>query len=119
MFDAIGLTSNTGAFILIALLGGFGAVALAKLWGLFFMRWKTPFRVGETMDVQHAKVVEWTGNEGYVSAGGELWRAISTDGLAAGDCVKIRAVNGLLLTVEHVHKERDYAPVTSNQRSSS
>ncbi len=119
MLDAIGLTSNPGAFILIALLAGFGAVALAKLWGLFFMRWKTPFRVGETMDVQRAEVVEWSGNEGYVSAGGELWRAVSSDRLAAGDFVKIRAVNGLLLTVEHVQKEREYAPVTSNQRSSS
>ncbi|WP_425410548.1 NfeD family protein [Hyphococcus sp.] len=94
------MTSNPGAFVMAALLVGFGAVALAKLYGLIFMRWKTPFRVGEAMNVNRAEVVEWSGQEGYVSAGGELWRAQSKDALAPGDEVAISAVNGLLLKVK-------------------
>lgn len=94
------LPNNPGAFILIGALAGFGAIALAKLYGLFFMRWKTPFRVGEAMNINRAQVVEWSGEEGYVSAGGELWRAESKDALKPGDKVAISTVNGLLLKVK-------------------
>lgn len=84
----------------IAVAAGFGVVALAKVYGLFFMRWKTPFRVGESMDARHAEVVEWNGKEGRVRAGGEVWRATSTDELAPGDEVTVAAVDGLLLEVK-------------------
>ncbi len=100
MFEIEGLPQNPLAFFLIAALLGFGAVALAKLYGLIFMRWKTPFRVGEVMNVNRAEVVEWSGEEGYVSAGGELWRATSKDVLAPGDKVKVSTVDGLLLKVK-------------------
>jgi membrane-bound ClpP family serine protease len=86
-------------FMGAAVMLGFAAVALAKIYGLFFMRWKTPFRVGEAMNVSRAEVVEWSGDKGYVSAGGELWRATSKDALAPGDEVSIAAVKGLLLSV--------------------
>ena len=104
MLEIVGLPSNPVAFAFFAVLAGFGLVAVAKLYGLFFMRWKTPFRVGEAMNVKRAEVVEWTpgdkGGEGYVSAGGELWRAISADALTPGDEVTVAAVDGLLLKVK-------------------
>lgn len=99
MIEVSGMPADPAAFIGIALLAGFALVALAKIYGLFFMRWKTPFRIGEAMNVNHAEVVEWSGGEGYVSAGGELWRATSRDALAPGDEVSIAAVNGLSLSV--------------------
>ena len=89
---------------IVAVLIGFGAVAAAKLYGFLFMRWKTPFRVGEAMHVRRAQVTEWSNGEGYVNAGGELWRAISTDTIAAGDQVTIASVNGLMLTVKKTNK---------------
>ncbi len=87
-------------FIALALLVGFGVVALAKIYGLFFMRWKTPFRMGKAMNVQRAEVVEWAEGKGYIMADGELWRAISRDALSAGDKVSIAAVDRLLLKVK-------------------
>lgn len=99
MTEFPGLTDNPAAFFIIAILAGFAIVAIAKLYGLFFMRWKTPFRVGEAMHVNRAEVVEWEGNEGYVSAGGELWRAKSKDALSPGDKVAVKSVNGLTLSV--------------------
>lgn len=100
MIEATGLPDNPLQFVLIAALAGFGLVALAKLYGLVFMRWKTPFRVGETMSDIRAEVVEWNGTKGYVSAEGELWRATSSEPLAPGDTVSIASVNGLSLTVK-------------------
>lgn len=83
---------------------GFSLVAVAKLYGLFFMRWKTPFRVGDVMSVKRAEVVDWeggaNGGEGHVRAGGELWRATSTDELSPGDDVTVASVDGLLLKVK-------------------
>ncbi len=94
-----GFFSNPVSIGLIAIAVGFGLVALAKIYGLFFMRWKTPFRVGEAMNVRRATVVDWKDGEGHVRAGGELWRATSTDELTPGDDVTVAAVEGLLLKV--------------------
>ena len=94
------LFANPVGLALIAILAGFGIVALAKLYGLFFMRWKTPFRVGEAMNVRRAEVVDWADGKGHVRAGGELWKATSTDLLAPGDTVTVAAVDGLLLKVK-------------------
>lgn len=94
-----GFFSSPAGLGLIAIVAGFGIVALAKIYGLFFMRWKTPFRVGEAMSVRRAEVVDWENGEGHVRAGGELWRATSTDDLAPGDDVTVAAVDGLLLRV--------------------
>ena len=63
------------------------------------MRWKTPYRIGDAMNVQHAEVVEWRDGEGYVTAGGELWRAVSKDALQPGDAVTVASVSGLTLSV--------------------
>ncbi|MEO1136631.1 MAG: NfeD family protein [Pseudomonadota bacterium] len=99
MAEFAGMPENPVAFAVFAILAGFALVAAAKLYGLFFMRWKTPFRVGEAMYVNRAEVVEWADGEGYVSAGGELWRATSKDSLCAGDHVAVKSVNGLTLSV--------------------
>ncbi len=99
MIEISGMPADPAMFMGAAALIGFALVALAKIYGLFFMRWKTPFRVGEAMNVSRAEVVEWSGDRGYVSAGGELWRATSKDALAPGDEVSIASVNGLLLSV--------------------
>ncbi|MEM8770023.1 MAG: NfeD family protein [Pseudomonadota bacterium] len=82
-----------------AIFAGFALVAVAKVYGLIFMRWKTPFRVGETMTGTRAEVSEWAEGEGYVTAGGELWRATSADQLKPGDSVSVISVNGLELAV--------------------
>ncbi len=102
MIEVTGLPDDPLKFIAIMVFAGFAAVAAAKIYGLIFMRWKTPFRVGETMNVNRADVTEWADGEGYVSAGGELWRAASKDDLKPGDAVKILSVNGLML---HVKKD--------------
>ena len=99
MIEIVGLPSHPLAFVLTALAVGFGAAVLIKLYGLFFRRWKTPFRIGETVSASHAQVVEWDDGKGYVSADGELWRATSKDALLPGDRVTVAAVDGLMLRV--------------------
>lgn len=99
MIEFVGLPDDPLRFLVIAALLGFGVVAAAKIYGLLFMRWKTPFRVGESMNVTRAEVVEWSGGEGYVTADGELWRATSKDALTPGDAVAIASVDGLMLKV--------------------
>lgn len=103
MFEFVGLPSDPVRFALIAVFAGFAAVAVAKIYGLFFMRWKTPFRVGDVMTGEHCEVIEWSDGEGYVRAGGELWRATSSSQLSVGDAVTVAAVDGLMLRVNKKH----------------
>lgn len=100
MIEFVGLPSDPVRFAVLAIFAGFAAVAVAKIYGLFFMRWQSPFRVGETMTRERGEVVDWSGNEGYVRAGGELWRATSGAQLSVGDKVTVAAVDGLMLRVE-------------------
>jgi membrane-bound ClpP family serine protease len=100
MIEFVGLPDDPVRFFAIAVFAGFAIVAAVKVYGLLFMRWKTPFRVGDAMNVNHAEVVEWGDGKGYVSAGGELWRASSKDELQPGDAVAIDSVNGLSLNVK-------------------
>lgn len=100
MIEIDGLPANPGAFILVALFIGFGAVAAAKVYGLVFMRWKTPHRIGDAMNGARAHVTEWSNGEGYVTVGGELWRAASKDTLSTGDTVSVTAVDGLTVKVK-------------------
>lgn len=46
------------------------------------------------------KVLSWAGEQGYVAAAGERWRAVGPAGLAAGDTVVITAVRGVTLQVQ-------------------
>lgn len=100
MIEFVGLPSDPVRFALIALFAGFTAVAIAKIYGLFFMRWKTPYRVGDAMTGERGEVVEWSMGEGYVQTGGELWRATSDSDLSVGDAVSVAAVDGLTLRVK-------------------
>lgn len=100
MIDVTGLPDDPLKFFVIMFVAGLAAVAAAKIYGLLFMRWKTPFRVGEAMNVNRAEVVEWADGEGYVSAGGELWRATSSEPLTPGDTVAVLSVDGLTLQVK-------------------
>jgi len=94
------LADNPVIWALILMLIGASAVLVAKIYGLIFMRGKSPHRVGEAMNVQRAEVTEWSGAEGYVRAGGELWRATSNDTLMPGDDVTVASMNGLVLRVK-------------------
>ena len=90
----------SGQWVIGLLFAGFAIVALAKIYGLIFMREKTPHRLGDAMNVHRAEVTEWSGREGRVLAGGELWQATSDDALAPGDQVTVSSMNGLVLRVK-------------------
>jgi membrane protein implicated in regulation of membrane protease activity len=60
---------------------------------------KSDHRLGERWGGEHVEVVEWSAGEGYVRAGGELWRATSRDALSPGDEVKVARMDGLNLEV--------------------
>lgn len=47
-----------------------------------------------------ARVLEWSGTEGYVWTEGERWHATGPSDLAAGDTVRVRRIDGLTLVVE-------------------
>ena len=46
------------------------------------------------------KVTDWSGGEGHVWVHGERWAAAGAEGLAAGDRVRVTALDGLTLRVE-------------------
>jgi len=96
-----GLTSlSPAALATLAFLVGAVLLAAVKLgWGMAQWRRKSEHRVGERWGAEAAEVVEWTGAEGYVRAGGELWRARSQQALAPGEQVTVDRVDGLVLEV--------------------
>ncbi|WP_343498384.1 nodulation protein NfeD [Achromobacter denitrificans] len=53
----------------------------------------------EALIGQRAKVLSWTGAQGYVAAAGERWRATGPTGLAAGDTAVIESAQGVTLRV--------------------
>lgn len=75
----------------------FAAVKL--FWGVAQWGKKPEHRIGERWGRENVEVTEWRGDAGYVSAGGELWRAISKDALRPGDTVYVQKVKGLTLEV--------------------
>jgi membrane-bound ClpP family serine protease len=86
--------------VLIALCVGavfFTAVKLA--WGMTQWGRKTSYRLGDRWGDEPVEVTEWANGEGYVSAGGELWRAASSDALKPGDMVIVSKTKGLTLDV--------------------
>jgi membrane-bound serine protease (ClpP class) len=48
----------------------------------------------------HGKVVHWDGERGRVQVHGEMWQARAAGPLAAGQMVRITALDGLILEVE-------------------
>ncbi len=86
--------------IVAAVLGGIVLFAGVKLlWGAALWTRRSEHRVGDRWGKEEAKVTEWSGSGGYVSAGGELWRATSKDPLKAGDRVVVAKAKGLTLEV--------------------
>jgi membrane protein implicated in regulation of membrane protease activity len=73
--------------------------ALKLVWGVSQWSQKPQHRIGERWGDERVEVTEWRGEEGYVSAGGELWRATSKDALRPGDRVYVRKATGLTLEV--------------------
>jgi membrane-bound serine protease (ClpP class) len=53
----------------------------------------------EQMIGSRARVVDWHGQEGRVHVHGEVWRARGPAGLAPGQEVKVKAIEGLTLEV--------------------
>ena len=92
----IGLTQGWILFVI----AGAALVGVAKLFGYVFMSGPSKFRVGEAMKNARAEVSDWRGDEGFVSADGELWKAVSRDNLQPGDPVQVVSVDGLVLTVK-------------------
>lgn len=85
--------------VIVFFVGAIVAVAVTLVWGAAQWAQKPQHRLGERWGDEPAEVVEWSGAEGYVRAGGELWRAMSKDPLAPGDAVRVARVSGLTLEV--------------------
>ncbi|MFQ5563426.1 MAG: NfeD family protein [Parvularculaceae bacterium] len=56
-------------------------------------------QLGANLARERAVVAEWSGTEGMVRIGGELWHAASTEPLVPGDKVKVVRADGLMLEV--------------------
>jgi membrane protein implicated in regulation of membrane protease activity len=95
------MTGNASLAVIVALiLAGIVVFAAVKLlWGMALWFQPNRFRLGQQMQGEEITVTEWSGREGYVDAGGELWRALSKDVLAPGDRVIVSKVKGLTLEV--------------------
>lgn len=81
----------------------FGAVvlfaAVKLLWGAAQWAKKPQHRIGDRWGSETVEVVEWSDGAGYVTAGGELWRAVSKEALRPGDRVVVSKSKGLTLEV--------------------
>lgn len=86
--------------LIAGVLGAIIAFAALKLfWGAAQWVRKPQHRVGDRWGEETVEVTEWAGASGYVSAGGELWRAVSKDALEPGDRVFVHRQKGLTLEV--------------------
>jgi membrane-bound serine protease (ClpP class) len=83
-----------------------GGVSLTAASLLLLMMWmlarsqRRPVVTGEEQMIgSRARVVDWHGQEGRVHVHGEVWRARGPAGLAPGQEVKVKAIEGLTLEV--------------------
>ncbi len=95
--DWLGEDAARMALGLIAI--GAVIVVAAQIFGFFFLRERTPFRVGGPLAGAAGRVTEWQGQEGFVMVEGESWRAASRDPLQTGDAVIVKTTRGLTLDV--------------------
>lgn len=103
MTDApVSIWLSPATALILFVLGGALIIAARPLWRASGLGKPTEHRVGGQMANVRAEVTEWSnsGGAGYVSADGELWRAVSSDALAAGDEVRVVRVDGLKLEVK-------------------
>ena len=86
-------------------MAGIILVAVVKLlWGMALWARKSDHRVGDRWGDGPVEVVEWSGRDGYVNAGGELWRAAGPEGLRPGERVRVAKTKGLQLEVRRIEK---------------
>lgn len=69
-------------------------------WGVVQWTERSRYRVGDRFGDEPASVTDWSDGRGYVSAGGEIWRAVSKEALKPGDEVIVAKVKGLTLDVK-------------------
>lgn len=78
------------------LLGGLVMVVTGALWRAR----SSPVRTGaQAMRGLPARVLDWSGAEGHVFAGGERWQAQGAEVFASGDTVEVSDIKGLTLMV--------------------
>jgi membrane-bound ClpP family serine protease len=83
--------------------------AVKLLWGMALWAMKSPHRVGARFGAEPVEVVEWAGGTGLVRAGGELWKATSSDSFAPGERVKVAGAKGLVLEIRRQRAAADAA----------
>ncbi|OFX02647.1 MAG: hypothetical protein A3E78_07970 [Alphaproteobacteria bacterium RIFCSPHIGHO2_12_FULL_63_12] len=75
--------------------------AMVKIaWGVALWFKPSRFRLGQQMQTEPGTVQDWSGRNGFVDVGGELWRAESKDELKPGDAIRVSKVKGLTLEVK-------------------
>jgi membrane-bound serine protease (ClpP class) len=96
-FEAPGYRlSWTVVGIATAMFAGLLLLVLGSVWRTR----KGPVRVGaQAMRGVSAEVLDWSGNEGHVSAQGERWKARSADAFKPGDTVEVANIVELTLVV--------------------
>jgi membrane-bound ClpP family serine protease len=103
-YEALMMESLTPQATAIAvIMASLVLLAAVKLfWGMALWAKKSDHRLGERWGEEPVEVVEWGGREGYVRAGGELWRAASADALSVGERVRVLKTKGLVLEVKKI-----------------
>lgn len=98
------VTTLPGPALLAAVFVAVTAAGAAALLAFAFLQraQRPAHRIGEHWGGEHVDVVEWSGGEGYVRAGGELWRAISAAPLAPGARARVLRTDGLVLEVSEI-----------------
>ena len=83
----------------------FGSLTVGGIWQLLswfvFNRDPAEYRLGAVPRGAKARVLEWDLDlgRGFISIGGERWRATSRDRLGAGDSVSVTSADGLTVNV--------------------
>lgn len=95
----MGPISEPAGIAIAVMIGIIGFAAAKIVWGVLLWTRRSDFRIGQRWGDEPGEVTEWATGKGYVSAGGELWQAISRDALAPGDKVTVSKVKGLTLEV--------------------
>ncbi len=76
-----------------------GAVLVFVLGYIWKVYWRRPKRDAAHMVGASGEVIDWSGDEGHVWAESERWLARGEKGLAQGDAVRVRKIEGLTLVV--------------------
>jgi membrane-bound serine protease (ClpP class) len=83
------------------------AVISFTVFGMAAKAWKRPVVSGrEAMIGALGRVLDWSGNEGRVRVRSEVWRARADTTFAAGEEVRITALDGLVLVVGPADKAK-------------